>query len=167
MDVTRLRRLFHFNEGDLSANRRGRFSETQKQRLEAEAKRERKSAWESAAILFVIAAAGMALGIIIGWIAPTWLGRIAMLLIMGALWPLAWAGKGVQIINAANALQEPHLSFVTGKVRILRHGDGEYTLHVEDIEFDVDGNPMGAFEDGREYTIYYVEPTQEVLSIDS
>lgn len=167
MDVRRLRRLFHLNEDDLAANRRGRFSENQKQRLETDAKRERKSAWESAAILFVIAAAGMAIGIVIGWIAPTWLGRIAMLLIMGALWPIVWAGKGIQIIRAANALQQPHLSFITGPVRVLRHGEGEYTLHVEDIEFDVDGNPIGVFDDGEEYTIYYVKTTQEILSIDS
>ena len=61
MDERRLRKLFHFNENDLAANRRGQFSENQKQRLDAEAKQERKSARESAAILFVIAAAGMEL----------------------------------------------------------------------------------------------------------
>jgi hypothetical protein len=167
MDVRRLRRLFHFNEEDLAANRRGRFSEKQLMRLEAEARKERKSAWESAAILFAIAAAGMAVGIGIGWIAPTQFSRIAMYLFMGALWPLVWAGRGIQVILAANALRQPHLSFVRGPVQVIHHGNGEYTLQVEGLEFDVDGNPSGTFTDADEYTIYYMEATHEILSIDN
>jgi hypothetical protein len=137
MDERRLRRLFHFNQDDLAANRRGRFSERQITRLEAEAKKER----ESAAILFVIAAAGMAVGIGIGSIAPTLLSRIAMYVFMGALWPLIWAGKGIQIILAANARQERGLWFVKGQVRVVHHGEGGYTIKVGGFEFDVDGNP--------------------------
>ena len=167
MDVRHLRRLFHFNEEDLAANRRGRFSEKQLMRLEAEARKERKSAWESAAILFAIAAAGMVVGIGIGWIAPTQFSQIAMYLFMGALWPLVWAGRGIQIILAANALRQPHLSFVRGPVQVIHHGNGEYTLQVEGLEFDVDGNPSGVFNDDEEYTIYYVDATREILSIDN
>lgn len=166
MDERRLRNLFRFNEADLAANRRGHLSEKQITRLEAEAKRERKSAWGSAAILFAIAAAGMAIGIIIGSISPTQIGQIAMYVCMGALWPLAWAGKGVQIILSANALNEPRLGFVRGPVQVVHHGDMDYTLRVDGLEFDVDGNPAGAFRDDEEYTIYFVQPTQEILSID-
>ena len=93
MDVQRLRKLFHFNEEDLLANRRGRFSTKQLNQLTEQARMERKSAWGSAAILFGIAAAGMALGIGLGSIAPSRLGQFAMFGCMGALWPLAWAGK--------------------------------------------------------------------------
>ena len=166
MDVRRLRRLFHFNEEDLAANRRGQFSKRQLQRLDAQARTEQKSGWGSALILFVIAAAGMAVGIGLGSIAPTGLGRVAMYLFMAALWPLVWVWKGIQIILAANALHDPHLSFVIGQVRVLHHGDGEYTLQVEGHEFDVDGNPTGAFTEDHEYTIYFAEPTREILSID-
>jgi hypothetical protein len=166
MDELRLRRLFHFNEADLAANRRGHFSEKQIIRLGAEAKRERKAAWGSAAILFLIAAAGMAIGIVIGSISPTQIGQIAMYLCMGAVWPLAWAGKAVQIILAANRLNQSALSFVRGPVQVVNHGDAEYSLQVDGIEFDVDGNPTGAFREGEEYTIYYVQPSQEILSID-
>lgn len=166
MDELRLRRLFHFNEDDLAANRRGFLSEKQAARLSADAARERKSAWGSAAILFGIAAAGMAVGIIIGSISPTQIGQIAMYSCMGGLWPLAWAGKAVQIILAANALNQPRLSFVRGLVQVLDHGDREYTLQVDGIEFDVDGNPSGAFTNDEEYTIYFVDQTREILSID-
>ena len=166
MDELRLRRLFHFNEDDLAANRRGFLSEKQTARLGADAKQERKSAWGSAGILFGIAAVGMAIGIIIGSISPTRLGQIVMYSCMGALWPLAWAGKAVQIILAANALSAPRLSFVRGPIQVLDRGDREYTLQVDGIEFDVDGNPSGAFADDEEYTIYFVDQTREILSID-
>lgn len=166
MDEIRLKRLFHFNEADLAANRRGHFSEQQIIRLDTEAKRERKSAWGSAAILFLIASAGMAVSIIIGSISPTQIGQIAMYLCMGAVWPLAWAVKAVQTILAANSLNQPHLSFVRGPVQVVHLGDREYSLQVDGIEFDVDGNPGGAFREGEEYTIYYVEQTREILSIE-
>ena len=166
MDVRRLKNLFRFNEEDLLANRRGHFSEKQKLRLDAEAAQQRKSARESAAILFVIAIAGMTIGIVIGSISPTTIGRIAMYFFMGALWPIVWAGKGVQIVRAANALQERHLLAARGPIHILHHGDGEYILQMDGLEFDVDGNPSGAFVEGDEYTIYYVDTTQEILSID-
>ena len=166
MDERRLRKFFHFNETDLAANRRGQFSDEQKKRLDAEARKERKSARESAAILFVVATAGMIIGITIGLIAPTLSGRSLILLLMGVLWPSAWAGKGVQIIRAANALQEPRLREVSGQTRIHHHGEGEYTVQVGGIEFDVDGNPSGTLIDGDEYTIYYVQATEEILSID-
>jgi len=166
MDERRLRKLFHFNQDDLAANRLGRFSEKQVTRLAAEARKERKSAWESAAISFVIAAAGMAVGIGIGSIAPNLPSRIAMYLFMGALWPLVWAGKGVQIILAANAWQEPRLWFVKGQVHVVHHGEGGYTIQVGGFEFDVDGNPSGVFVEEDEYTIYYVQGTEEILSVD-
>ena len=166
MEERRLRKLFHFTEADLAANHRGQFSESQKNRLSEEARKERKSAWESAAILFVIAAAGLAVGLTIGYIAPTSVGRVLMILLMGILWPAVWAGKGVQIIRAAIRLQEPLLREVRGPIQVARHEEGEYTIHVDVLEFDVDGNPSGAFTEADEYTIYYVEATEEILSVD-
>ena len=152
MDERRLRKFFHFAEDDLLANRRGQLSENQKKRLHDEARKEQKSARESAAILFVIAAAGLAVGLTIGSIAPTLLGRVLMLLLMGILWPSVWAGKGVQIIRAANILQEPHLCEVNGQVHIVHHGEGEHILQVEGLEFNINGNPAGAVTEGDEYT---------------
>ena len=166
MDERRLRKLFHFTEADLAANRRGQFSENQKKRLADEARKEQKSARESAAILFVVGAAGLAVGLTVGFIAPTLMGRILMLSLMGLLWPSAWVGKGIQIIRAANLLQEPLLRQVSGPVQVARHEEGEYTIRVGRLEFDVDGNPSGTFTDGDEYTIYYLEATEEILSVD-
>ena len=166
MNDQRLRKLFRFNEEDLAANRRGRFSEKQLQQLENEAGKERKSARESAALLFLVAVAGMAVGIGVGSIAPSSLGRIALYGCMGALWPLVWAGKGIQILLAANRLREPQLSFVRGPIKIVHHGDLEFTLKIEGLEFDLEANPSGALMDGEVYTISYVEATREILSIE-
>jgi hypothetical protein len=63
MDERRLRKFFRFTEDDLLANHHGQFSERQKKRLSQKAKAEQASARSSAAILFVIAAAGLAVGL--------------------------------------------------------------------------------------------------------
>jgi hypothetical protein len=166
MDKRRLRKFFHCTEVDFSFNRRGQFSEDQKKRLYAEAQKERKSARESAAILFVIAAVGLAVGLTIGTMAPALMGRVFVLLVMGILWPSVWVWKGVQIIRAANVLQEPRLRGVSGRVHIHHHGEGDYTLHIEGLQFDVDRNPSGVVMEGDEYRVYYVEATEEILSVE-
>ena len=166
MDERHLRKFFHFTEADLLANRRGQFSEPQKQRLRQSARVEQAAARSSATILFVVAAAGLAIGITIGSIAPAGIGRILILLLMGILWPAVWAGKGVQIICAAKVLQEPRLHTVSGPVHIVHHGGGEYTLQVAGLEFDLEGNPSGAVMEGDEYTIHYMEVTEEILSVE-
>src|SRR5215204_4621437 len=166
MEERRQRKFFHFTEDDLLANRRGKFSEHQKQRLEQEAKAEQASARSSAAILFVVATAGLAIGLTIGYIAPSLIGRILMLFFMGILWPSVWAGKGVQIIRSARLLQEPRLRTVSGQVHILRHEPAEYVLQVGGLDFDLEGDPVNVVMEGDEYTIHYLEATQEILSVE-
>ena len=166
MDEQGLRKFFHFTAADLLANRRGQFSEGQKKRLRQAAKAEKASARSSAVILFVIAAAGPAIGITIGSIAPTPIGSVLILLLMGILWPSVWAGKGVQIIRAAQALQEPRLCPVSGQAHIIRHADGSYGLKIGAQEFDLNGNPSGVIVENAEYTLFYLEATEEILSAE-
>ena len=166
MDERRLRKFFHFTEQDLLANQRGQFSEDQNKRLLQEARAEQASARSSGAILFVIAMAGMAIGITIASIAPESFGRILVFLLMGILWPSVWAGKGFQIIRAAYALQEPRLCRVSGQAHILRHADGTYGIKVGEKEFDLDENPSGVIIEGDDYILYYLEATEEILSVE-
>jgi hypothetical protein len=166
MDERRLGKFFHFTEADLLANRRGQFSETQKERLSQAAKVEQASARSSAAILFVIAAAGLAVGLVIGSIVPALPGRILVLFLMGIVWPVAWAGKGVQILRAAHALQAPRLREVSGPVHLVRYGETEHGLQVGDFVFDLDVDPSGVVMEGDERTIYYLESTEEILSVE-
>ena len=166
MDDQRLRKVFHFTETDLEANRRGQFSENQKKRLLDEASAEQKSARDSATILFVIAAVGLAFGLILASVAPTSLGRGFFVLLLGILWPAAWAGKGIQIIRTARSLQEMRLRQVSGRVQIIKYDDETYVLQVGELEFDLDKYPYGAVNKGDKYTIYYLEPTHEILSVE-
>ena len=166
MDERRLRKFFHFTAADLLANRRGQFSESQKQRLSQAARAEQASARSSATILFVVAAAGLGIGLIIGFVAPMLIGRILVFSFMGLLWPAVWAGKGLQIIRAAKVSQQPRLRTVRGPAHIIQHGEGEYNLQVAGLKFDVDDNPSGVVMEGDKYTIHYLEATEEILSID-
>jgi len=166
MDERRLRNFFHFTEDDLFANRRGQFSAVQTKRLDQHAKAEQASARSSAIILFAVAAAGLAIGLTIGVIAPTGMGRILIIILMGILWPFVWAGRGIKILLAARTLQEPRLREINGTVHILRQEDTEYILQVGETKFDVDGNPSGIIAEGDEYTIYYLEATEEILSME-
>jgi hypothetical protein len=165
MDERRLGKFFHFTEDDLLANRHGQFSEGQKKSLSQRAKLEQSSARSSAAILFVIAAAGLAIGLTIGYIAPTLIGRVLILSAMGILWPAAWAGKGLKILLAARALQEPRLREVSGPVHTIRYGDAEYVLQAGGLDFDLDDDPSSVVMEGDEYTIHYLEATEEILSV--
>ena len=166
MDERRLRKFFHFTEADLLANRRGEFSDEQKKRLSQHAREEQASARSSAVILFVVAAAGLAVGLTIASIAPTMIGRISIFSLMGVLWPFAWGWKGVTILLEGRKLQAPRLRQVSGPVHILHPGEAEYLLQVGEMQFDLDGNPAGAIMEGDEYTIHYLEATEEILSVE-
>ena len=117
-------------------------------------------------ILFVIAVVGLALGSILTSVAPTTLGVVFFVVLLCILWPAAWAGKGVEILRAARSLQEPRLLQVSGRSHIIKPNGENYILQVGELEFDLDGNPSGAVIEGDEYTIYYLEATQEILAVE-
>jgi len=164
MDEQRLRKFFRFTESDLVANRRGQFSENQTKHLLAEAKAEQASARSSATILFVIAAAGMAIGLTITAIAPPQIGRILIFLFMGLLWPAVWVAKAISVIRSANSLSQPQLGKVSGHVHIIKHTDEDYILQIGEMEFDLERNPSGVMIEGDEYTLYYLVATEDILS---
>jgi hypothetical protein len=51
--------------------------------------------------------------------------------------------------------------------KFFRYGDTEHILRVEGLEFDLEGDPSGVVMDGDGYTIYYLEATQEILSVEA
>ena len=165
MNDQRLRKYFKFTENDLSANQNGRFSAEQEKRLSSEAKAEQKSARSSAAILFVIALFGAAIGWGLSSIAPAGLGKILLLLMMGILWPFAWAWKGLNVLADARALREPVLRSVSGRIRLVHHSSEYHVLPLGSMEFDLEGNPSSVIVEGDDLTIYYLEATEEVLSV--
>ena len=166
MDERRLRKFFHFTENDLEANRHGQLSDSQEKKLSAQARAEQKSARDSATILFVVAAMGLGLGLILTLAAPTPVSRVFFVLLLVILWPSVWGGKGIQILRAARGSQEPRLLSVSGHVRLIRHTDTEPILQVGEVEFDLDASPAGVIMEGDEYTVYYLDASVEILSVD-
>lgn len=165
MDKRRLQKYFVFTENDLESNRRNEFSDGQKKRLAFEARAEQKTSRDSAIILFVIALIGMALGFALGFIAPVGIGRTLLFSTMGFLWPVVWAGKGIQIIRDARALNEPALRSVSGRVHLTHLTNEDHILQLGGMEFDLEGNPSGVIIEGDELTVYYLEATEEILSV--
>jgi len=109
----------------------------------------------------------MAIGLTITAIAPSGIGRILILLFMGILWTFVWAGKGIQALRSASSLSEPKLGQVSGRIHIVKHTSEDYVLQIGDMEFDLEKNPSGVMMEGDEYKLYYVEATEEILSVES
>jgi hypothetical protein len=170
VDDRRLKKLFQFNDADLFANREGRLSENQHKRLAERARAEQKSARESSVILFVIAAGGLIFGLLIGLNAPAPWIRTLFLVLLSLIWPLAWAGRAVSILRSARSLDKDQLQSRRGRVHIIRHSDPdggtEYVLQLDDLQFDLDGNPTGVLSEGDECVVYYLKEAEEILSVE-
>jgi len=165
MDDKRLRKYFKFTENDLSANRKGEFSPEQKKQISFTIKAQKKSSRESAVILFIIASVGMGLGLGLGSIAPQGIGRYGILALLAVVWPVAWGGRGIRALLDASALKEPVLRSVSGRVHLVRHSSEEHVMQLGDMEFDLDDNPSGVIIEGDKLAIYYLEATEEILSV--
>jgi len=165
MDKQRLERLLKFDATDLSANRNGSLSEGQTKRLMSDALTERKSARESAGILLFIAAMGFWFGLLIVVTAPILSARILIGLLLCVLWPLAWGWKAWQVIKSAPAMAE-QVRAVRGRVRVVRYED-DFVLEVEGRQFDLEKNPSELIAEGDELIVYYLERTEEILSVEA
>lgn len=158
--------LFEFNEYDLPANRNGRLSERQTKRVLAEAQAERKSARESAGILFVIAALGFGVGAMIAINAPIVTGKVLIGFMLCLLWPLAWGGRAWMVMRSAPSERQDQVQAERGRVRFIRYED-DFVLEVEGRQFDLEKNPSNVIADGDELIVYFLERTEEVLSVEA
>lgn len=165
MDDARLRQFFKFNESDLRANRNGRLSENQGKRVKDEARAERKSARDSMMILLVIAALGLAFGLIIVINVSLPSARILIGGLLCLLWPLGWGWKAWQAMRSAPPEREEQVRAARGRVRVLRY-DEDVILEVGERQFDLEKNPSGVIADGDEVIVYYLERTEEILSVE-
>ena len=165
MESHALKKFFHFTDADLSANRNGRFSVSQQKRLKDEARARQKSARESAGILLVIASFGLGAGLLIAFNAPTWGARILIGSLLCALWPLAWGWKAWTALQSAPAM-EGQVRAARGRARVVRVED-EFMLEVGERRFDLEKNPGGLIAEGEEVVVFYLERTEEILSVET
>ena len=166
MDDQRLKKFFHFNNNDLFANRNGRFSENQAKVLKEEIEAEQKSARESAGILAVIASLGLGAGLLIVVNAPVLAGKILIGLMLCVLWPLAWGGQAWRVLQSAPPARQDQVRAVRGRARVVRY-EQDVILEVGERQFDLEKNPSGLIADGDELIVYYLERTEEILSVEA
>jgi len=166
MNEQRLKKLFHFNENDLFANRNGRLSQNQKLRLTEAAREEKKAARDSAVILIVIAAFGFGMGLLIVVTAPVVEAKILIGLILCVLWPLGWGARAWRAGRTRTPEMANPVRSARGRVHIERAGD-DFILEVEGRQFDVDQDVAQAMEEGEEMYIYFSEETAEILSVEA
>jgi len=165
MNDSKFQKFFGFRYDDLLANEQGKLSNSQSKKLHDRARIEKKSARDSVIILFIISTLGLGIGLLIGSIAPNGLGKIAIYTGLAGLWPLAWAGRAARVLSDVKKIQNPTLRSVHGAAHLVRAGEQDHILEIESIQFDLDGNPAGILMENEKYTVYYIEETDEILSI--
>jgi hypothetical protein len=166
MNEHRLKQFFKFDDTDLSANRNGRLSQEQRKKIEAETRAERISARDSAGILFVIALMGVGMGLLIVVNAPQLSAKLVIGFLLCLLWPFAWGSRVVGILKSAPPMtREEQVRVAAGPVRVSRYED-DFILEVNGHQFDLDKNSGGVIEDGEELRVYFLERTEEILSVE-
>ena len=166
MNIPDLKKLFKFDDYDLNANRNGRLSAKQEKRLTEDARAERRSARDSAGILLVFALLGFGMGLLIVVNAPVLAGKVLIGLMLCVLWPLAWGRQAWMIWRSVPSENQGQVRAVSGRARVIRDGQ-DFILEVEGRQFDLDKNPGGVIPDGVQITVYFLERTEEILSVDA
>jgi hypothetical protein len=186
MEDQALKDYFHFDEGDLQANRNGQLSDKQRRTLLADQKSGRRFS--------LVAGLGCGLGLLaIASIFPLvfipiglttlqedGMGAAIAPFIAAAVWALAWGVIGcvVIVVGVNGAIGKPaplNLKSVTGPVNLVgveRTSGGKYhhtyiqhELHVGDEEFDVESSLAGHIMQGDTYAIFYLDD-HNVLSLE-
>lgn len=172
---------FKFTDADLQANRRGHFSDAQKQSLVQEDRSDRK--WEvfGGGCLIMIGLIGLAaaIGVVIIFTDPG--ARIGLGIMFGVIWPLIWGVIGVRTLLQAFARSRPiRLQKVQGPVGFAKVERTSVTtsdgfvhhheriveeLHVGGKSFDVGEDLTNIMKPGDTYAVYYTEEA-DIYSVE-
>ena len=170
MNQQMLRGYFQFDESDLEANRAGRFTEKQIQRLE-EARKEFGRDMRRTAFPFVLAALvgifAAIFGRSMGWV---WI------LIWGFGWTLLWGLLGWGFIEGSFTKRKYTMLKVKGRVKVgLKEGLFNFKLRklilwsdlvVGNKRFEVKTDLNQLLNRGDEYIVYYEKGSNEILSLE-
>jgi hypothetical protein len=174
MSNPQLMDYFKFDQTDLEANRNGRFTEKQRQRLVQEDKSNRTWSRVGGLGLLLIAAIGFFGAVFAVIMDDDWGFRIGFGLGFGCIWPLIWGGLGYALISSSFAKHQFVLARVQGRVNIIRtesHGSDHtthinYELHIGGQEFNVQSSLADVLMQGDEYILYYIADSDEILSAE-
>ncbi len=176
MSDPELETRFDFNESDLHANRNGRLSQRQANRILTDAKKARPGTIGCGVGLLLIASIFPIAFAPIMWETRT---QIIGLLGIGCgvlVWVVVWGGIGLGMIRGAFTPPSLELAGVSGPVNLAgveRRTSGDnpttytaYELRVEDQSFDVDAELGNQIMQGDPYGIYFIKGTDKIMSLE-
>ncbi|HNB53164.1 MAG TPA: hypothetical protein PK530_14535 [Anaerolineales bacterium] len=183
-EAQKLRRHFSFTEADLKLNQRGTLSEKQRQRVSKDAR-----GGKIAGILlgvFLLVFAGMMfyftrLTVIqfpdLAFVPDAWVRFVVGFMWGGTalLLGLLTLGLGVagMILIVSQLINKTKFTLISirGRARLEKgHGDRRshvyYDLYIHEKQFDGDSTMNKAIIPGAEYTVYYLEGVDQIMSIE-
>ena len=173
---TQLMSYFKFDQNDLYANQSGRFTDAQMAHIIARDKADRKSGRGWGIFLMVVGLIGLVIAIVAGAATPDWGFRIGFGIGFGLIWPLVWGGLGYMMAADSFKKHDFKLAMVRGRANIVReeHYNSSNHTHSVSHELHIGGHDFTVPEDcadvifqGDEYIIYYVDSTDEILSVEA
>lgn len=181
-----LQKFFEFNESDLFANRAGRLSPKQQEKIN-ETEKGASQIFFWAGVVFIL----MALGATYGIVKPAFQHVFAVDGLTDLIGPavglaIAWGILGFLAIGSfrlSRSKFDSSVQHVEGKVNFVKvekeewteSTDGirssktveEYELRVGRVAFeDVDEELLNIIEEGDTYTFYYTKETKDILSCE-
>lgn len=175
IDDQALLEYFKFTQDDLYANRNGRFTDKQMAHVIARDKSARSSGRGWGIFLMAIGLMGLGIAIAAGIANNDWGFRIGFRVGFGVIWPVVWGGIGYMMMADSFTKHEFKLARVQGRANIIRNESYSssshttsvsYELHLGGHEFTVEDAAADVFFQGDEYIIYYVDSTDEIMSVE-
>ena len=171
MDVKTLQEYFKFDNADLEANRKGRLTEKQKKRFMPKKNSEGFSIWAIGLFFLFIAGIGLFFGVTAVIQGPDLATRIIFGLSFGFIWPLVWGGIGVMIIKPSRRpVSNPRVKAERGRLKVVKHepqdGVPYFEIKVGSHSVETDNDPTDVVSEGEEYALYYLQKTDEVVSLE-
>lgn len=172
---TQLMEYFKFDQNDLYANQNGKFTDKQMAHVIQKDKQDRTGNRGSGVFLGCIGLLGIIIAIVAGIATPDWGFRIGFGLGFGVIWPLVWGGIGYMFVKDTVGKHEFKLARVEGRANIVRHesynndthsSSVSFDLHIGGHTFDVAGDTADVIFQGESYAIYYVDSTDEIMSVE-
>ncbi len=166
---------FKFDQDDLYANQQGRFTDKQMTHILEKDKADRKSGRGWGIFLGLVGLLGIVIAVVAGMASDSWAFRIGFGAGFAVIWPLVWGGLGYMMAADSFKKHDFKLACVQGRANIVRgetynsstHTHSVYhELHLGGHDFSVDEDIADVIFQGEPYAIYYVDSTDEILSVE-
>lgn len=156
MSDEKLQQYFKFTEADLQANKEGRFSPAQKDRLVAMDQGDTRQGKIIGALALFVALLGVGVAV---WTRE----NVLMLCLFGLAWPLGFGALGVYLLIKKPTKRTYKLGKTQGALTYSRHINqhtrrasyGWKLLHVGKTKFDVGEGLSDLMHEGDQYLVFY------------